>query len=117
MSNGSGVSSSWASLFSCSIYNGITIIGAVKMQNLESRGWGIASSIMTILPMGAGGLSSLIGGVFFYTIGSWILEEMAPYYSLGLGLLPYLLAIFIGVWSLRTLMSQEVIDGFEYVAE
>ena len=34
------------------IYNGITIIGAVKMQNLESRGWGIASSIMTILPMG-----------------------------------------------------------------
>ena len=42
---------------------------------------------------------------------------MAPYYSLGLGLLPYLLAIFIGVWSLRTLMSQEVIDGFEYVAE
>jgi predicted Zn finger-like uncharacterized protein len=99
------------------IYNGITIFGAVKMQNLESRGWGIASSIMTLLPMGAAGLSSLIGGVFYKTIGAWILEEMNVYYSIGLSVLPYLLAIFIGVWSLRTLMSQEVIDGFEYIAE
>ena len=99
------------------VYNAITIIGAVKAQNLESRGWGIASCIMTLLPMGAAGLGTLIGGVFYFTFGSWVLEEMNIYYSIGLGVLPYLAAIFIGVWSLRTLMSQEVIDGFEYIAE
>ncbi len=99
------------------LYNAVAIIGAVKMQNLESRGWGIASSIMTILPLSSGGLSSLVGGLFYFTIGSWVLEEMNAYYSSGISSLPYLFALFVGVWSLRTLMSQEVIDGFEYVAE
>jgi predicted Zn finger-like uncharacterized protein len=99
------------------IYNGITIIGAVKMQNLESRGWGIASSIMTLLPLGPAGISGVVGGVFYNTIGAWILEDMNVYYSIGLSVVPYLLAILVGVWSLRTLMSQEVIDGFEYIAE
>jgi predicted Zn finger-like uncharacterized protein len=99
------------------IYNAIQIVGAVKMQNLESRGWGIASSIMTLLPMGAAGISSLIGGVFFFTIGNWILDELSLPYSIGLGVLPYLAAIYVGATSLRTLFSQVVIDGFEYVAE
>jgi len=99
------------------IYNGVAIIGAVKMQNLESRGWGIAASIMNLLPMGAGGFSCLVGGVFYNTLGAWILEEMNLYYSIGIAVLPYLAALFIGISSLRTLMSQEVIDGFEYVAE
>jgi hypothetical protein len=99
------------------IYNGITVVGAVKVQNLESRGWGIAASIMTLLPMGAAGLSSLIGGLFYKTIGDWVLEEMNLSYSIGLAVLPYLLALTVGIWSLRTLMSQEVIDGFEYVAD
>jgi predicted Zn finger-like uncharacterized protein len=99
------------------IYNAIAIIGAVKMQNLESRGWGIASSIMTILPMGSAGLSCLIGGIFYKTIGAWVLDEMNIYYSIGLGVLPYILALLVGIWSLRTLMSEEVIEGFQYVAE
>ena len=33
------------------IYNAIAIVGAVSMQNLELRRWGIASSIMMFLPM------------------------------------------------------------------
>lgn len=99
------------------IYNGIAIIGAVRMQNLESRRWGIAASVMTLLPMGAGGLSFLLGGIFYYTIGSWILDEMNGYYSIGIGVLPYLFALYVGATSLRILMSQDVIDGFSYVAE
>lgn len=99
------------------IYNAIAIIGAVKMQNLESRRWGIASSIMLLFPMGCGGLSCLIGGVFFFTLGTWILEEMGLYYSIGLAALPYLFALYVGATSLHILMSQQVIDGFEYVAE
>lgn len=98
------------------IYNGIAIIGAVKMQNMESRRWAIASSIMILLPMGAAGLGSLVGGGFYYTVGSF-LDEMNLYYSIGLALLPCLLGLVVGVWSLRVLMSQQVIDGFEYVAD
>ncbi len=99
------------------IYNVIAIIGAVRMQNLESRRWGIASAIMLLFPMGSAGVSYLIFLVFSKTVGAWILEEMNLYYSIGLGTVFYLFAIFVGVWSLRILLSQEVIDGFEYVAE
>lgn len=99
------------------VYNAVTIMGAVKVQNMESRRWGIAASIMTLLPMGSGGISSLLSLVFYFTIGDWVLEDMNLMYSIGIGVLPYLGAVFVGVWSLRTLMSQEVIDGFEYVAE
>jgi hypothetical protein len=101
------------------IYNGVTILGAVKMQNLESRGWGIAASIMTILPFGAAGLGGLVFGVFFYTIAAFLFDEFSTrlMYSLVVAGLIYVLAILVGVWSLKTLMSQEVIDGFEYVAD
>jgi predicted Zn finger-like uncharacterized protein len=101
------------------IYNAIEVVGAVKMQNLESRRWGIASSIMMLLPFGTGGLSMLIGGGFYFTIGAMLFddESMRTLYCCVLGGIVYLIAIAVGVSSLRTLMSQEVIDGFEYVAD
>ncbi len=99
------------------IYNAVAIVGAVKMQNLESRRWGIASSIMTLLPMGAGGFGYLIYFAFTTTIGGWLLDELSEPYGMGLGALPYLFAVYVSVTSLRILMSQEVIDGFEYIAE
>jgi predicted Zn finger-like uncharacterized protein len=99
------------------VYNAIVIVGAVKMQNLESRRWGIVSSIMTLLPMGAGGFGYLIYFAFTATIGGWLLDELADPYGMGLGALPYLFAIHVSVTSLRVLMSQEVIDGFEYVPD
>jgi hypothetical protein len=36
--------------FLCIIYNGFMIIGAVKMQNVESYGWSMTAAIMGILP-------------------------------------------------------------------
>jgi predicted Zn finger-like uncharacterized protein len=104
------------------IYTGIAVFGAVKMQNLESRGWGIAASIMLILPMGSAGLSGLFGGVFHNTIGTWIMDEPADswswgFYSIILAVAPYLCALYAGVLSLRALLSKEVIDGFNYVAD
>jgi len=101
------------------IYNAIEIVGAVKLQNLESRRWGIASSIMMLLPFGTGGLSMLIGGGFYFTLGALLFDDpdMRALYCYVLGGIVYLIAIAVGVSSLRTLMSQEVIDGFEYVAD
>jgi hypothetical protein len=101
------------------IYNAIAIVGAVKMQNLESRRWGIASSIMMLLPMGAGGLSYLayLGIMFLEQMTGFLGEDLAMYYGIGLGVVPYLASLYAGVISLRTLLSQVVIDGFEYIAD
>jgi hypothetical protein len=100
------------------LYNGITIFGAVKMQNMESRGWGIASAIMTILPFGSAGLGGVLYIVLFILFAVLLDDPaMGMTYAGGVSTLTWVLAIVIGVWSLRTLMSQTVIDGFEYVAD
>jgi predicted Zn finger-like uncharacterized protein len=100
------------------IYNAITIIGGVKMQNLESRRWGIASAIMMLLPLGAGGLSCLfVLGVNFVENMTGFLGDVTMFYSIVMGAVPYLVALYVGVMSLQVLLSQKVIDGFEYVAE
>lgn len=100
------------------IYNAFVIVGGVKMQNLESRRWGIASSILMLLPPGAGGLSCLFAlGVNFLEQMTGFFGEVAVFYMIVLAAIPYLASVFIGVTSLRTLLSQEVIEGFEYVAE
>ena len=98
------------------IYNGIAVLGAVKMQNLESRGWGIASAIMTLLPMGSSGIGSVLY-LLMWKVGGLLLDELAVPYAMGLAGLTWVVAIIAGIFALKTLFSQEVIDGFEYVAE
>lgn len=99
-------------------YNAVTIVGAVKMQNMESRGWGIASAILTILPFGTWGLSGAVAIVLYFLFKMVLDDEMMGMtYAGGISGLAWVLAIVVGVWSLRTLMSQTVIDGFEYVAD
>jgi DNA-directed RNA polymerase subunit M/transcription elongation factor TFIIS len=100
------------------VYNGVAIIGAVRMQNMESRGWGIASSIMTIIPFGAAGILTAVSYAC-YILFAGLLDDadMGKLYGAGVGGLVWLGAVIVGVWSLRILMSQEVRDGFEYVAE
>jgi predicted Zn finger-like uncharacterized protein len=100
------------------IYNAIAITGGVKMQNLESRRWGIASSIMMLLPLGAGGLSCLFAvALYFLEDMTGFLGEVTLFYAIVLGGVAYLGSVYIGVISLQTLFNQKVIDGFEYVAE
>lgn len=100
------------------IYNAIAMIGAVKMQNLESRRWSIAASIMMLFPMGCSGLSGVFAlGLDFVEQMTGLLGELADGYMIGLAVVPYLAAIYVAVISLRMLFSQFVIDGFEYVAD
>jgi hypothetical protein len=88
------------------------------MQNLESRRWGIASSIMMLLPLAAGGLSCLFAvAVYFLENMTGFLGEVTLFYAIVLGGVAYLGSVYIGVISLQTLFNQKVIDGFEYVAE
>jgi predicted Zn finger-like uncharacterized protein len=100
------------------IYNALAITGAVKMQNLESRRWGIASSIMMLFPMGCFGLSFLLYlGIDFLETMTGLLGELSVFYGLVLGAIPYFASIYVAVMSLRVLFNQAVIDGFEYIAD
>ncbi|HEY7327816.1 MAG TPA: hypothetical protein VH592_09265 [Gemmataceae bacterium] len=100
------------------IYEAVTIIGAVKMQNLESRRWGIASAIMMLFPPAASGLSSLFAlGFHFLEDMTGFLGDVTNFYMIVAAAAPYLASIYIGAISLQTLLNQKVIDGFEYVAD
>jgi predicted Zn finger-like uncharacterized protein len=105
------------------IYNGVIVVGAIKMQNLESRAWGLVAAVMCIIP--------LCGWAPLLT-GWWLIVLVFRAYSAAatfdfwdmLNLIRFFLTIsipfyplFVGIWSLRTLLRQEVIDGFEYRAE
>ncbi|HZT80368.1 MAG TPA: hypothetical protein VFA26_09105, partial [Gemmataceae bacterium] len=48
------------------VYHGLIIFGAVKAQNLESYGWGMASAIMTIIS----------GGIIGILIGIWAIRTL-----------------------------------------
>ncbi len=65
------------------IYNGVIVLGAVKMQNLESYGWSMASAIMTIIPISGALplLSSLIGVAGLMTLRDP--KVMAGFYYKG----------------------------------
>lgn len=96
-------------------YAFLVMVGAVKVQNLESRGWGIASSILVMFPIHTFGLmmlTMLLMSVIF--IG--LLEDpgLAGMFILVLCPLEALLNVGVGAWMLTVLLSKVVITGFEY---
>ncbi len=100
------------------IYNAFAIVGAVKTQNLESRRWGIASSILMLLPLSAGGLSCLFAlGFHFLEDMTGFFGDVTQFYMIVGAAAPYVASLYVGAISLQTLMNQKVIDGFEYVAD
>jgi len=101
------------------VYCAFVTYGAVRIQNLEGRGWGIASSIMMMLPLTSAGFVAstgilatfLLGGVFSIETGS-VTGSVITMISLE-----HVVCIGVGVWGLITLLSERVIKGFEYKAE
>src|SRR5262249_8536275 len=92
----------------------LVMIGGVNVQNLESRGWGIAASVLVMFPVHTFSLvilSSLVMSVVF--IG--LLEDpgLAGLFSMVFTAVLCLLNLAVGVYMLSTLMSEEVIAGFE----
>lgn len=100
------------------LYDGVICLGAVRVQNMESRTWGLVASVMTIIPAGAGGFMFLVWLIFKPILENLFDDEgTAKAYSIGLVVVVGLAAAGIGTWLLRTLMKQEVIEGFEYKSE
>ncbi len=100
------------------VYCAFVTFGAVKMQNLESRAWGIAGSILALLPFTTGGLMLLTA-----FLCNWLLNMLfddpafSMYIAIVLMSIQTAVALATGVWNLVVLMRPEVIEGFEYVPE
>jgi hypothetical protein len=99
------------------IYSGTLSMGAVKIQNLESREWGIASSVMAMLPLNAGGVLCFMTLVLNICL-DFLFEGMFKWIVLGF----FLLCIWgvnlaIGIWMLTVLNNPDVVAGFEYVPD
>jgi predicted Zn finger-like uncharacterized protein len=101
------------------LYSGLVAYGAIKLQNLESYGWGMASSIMVMIPMTCCGGVILVFGMCIQFFLGMLIEDpdyiglVASVVAAGL----WLSCVAVGIWSLTTLMSDEVKAGFEYKAE
>jgi hypothetical protein len=99
-------------------YSALVAYGAIQMQNLESRRWGIAGAIMVMLPFNIGGLQAVTAMVVQKGMGM-LIDDMA---YIGMVVIVFTAAewvacLAIGIWNLTVLMNEDVIAGFEYVAE
>ena len=100
------------------VYSALVAYGAVKIQNLEGYGWGIASSIMVMLPVCIGGLMATTAILVIFLFGM-VIDDVKFLYGVAIFILVVekVLAILVGVWTLLTLLSEKVVKGYEYKAE
>jgi hypothetical protein len=99
-------------------YACVMTYGAVQMQNLQSRTWGMVASCMCMFPYATFGfviVCSMVISLIVYAVtdsaGSVLICLIA---FVGL---EFLGCIGIGLFGLMTLLRQEVIDGYEYVPD
>ena len=101
------------------VYCGFLTFGAVKVQNLEGHGWGIASCVMLMIPLlNSFGFMASTGLLIKFVVGM-VSDDPRFVYQCVISLmsLETLAAIGVGVWGLTTLLSEKVVKGFEYKAE
>jgi hypothetical protein len=97
-------------------YTGVATLGGVSAANLESRTFGIVGSIMVMIPINATGMVFFICMILQIPV-DMLFDEWTIYVMIVIATIVCLLSLGVGAWALTTLMSQEVIDGFEYKAE
>ena len=99
-------------------YCALIVSGGIKAQNLESRTWGLVASSMALLPLISLGLSIVLTLVIHWLVFQ-ILEDVdfSMYISIGVNVLCWLACVGIGGWNIKTLMDEEVQEGFTYVPE
>ena len=101
------------------IYSAIVAFGAVRIQNLDGYGWGIAACVMAIVPFWTMyGFSACVAQLARFLFGM-VLDDpftLARAWNLAISL-PMLAAKAVGIWTLIRLRSETVIKGYEYKAE
>ena len=101
------------------VYSAFVAYGAVRIQNLDGYGWGIAACIMAIVPFWTlYGFSACLAQLARFLFGM-VLDDpftLARAWNAALSL-PMLAGMAVGVWTLMTLRSEKVLKGFKYKAE
>jgi hypothetical protein len=100
------------------LYSALLTLGGVKIQNMESRRWGIASSALALLPLCSLGMG-LFAGMLLQVLFRMLFDEESMvmiYFGAWLGI-TWVVSLSVGIWNLKTLMMEEVIAGFEYVPD
>ncbi|MFM7149927.1 MAG: hypothetical protein ACKO23_08805, partial [Gemmataceae bacterium] len=90
------------------VYSCLVVGGGIKMQNLESRPWGIFSSVLCMLPFHVVGLGVVTFIVMQYAL-SMIMDDfdfITLVISVMIGI-EYLICLAVGIWSLTTLMKED----------
>jgi hypothetical protein len=96
-------------------YCGVVCLGAVKIQNMESRTWGFVSGAMAIVPVTTGGIL-LVTLILIEFLLAMIMDDMEFIYNVEMIwiVVVCLAAAVAGGMVIMTLLRQEVVDGFEY---
>jgi hypothetical protein len=73
---------------------------------------------MMLFPLAGAGLSFLFAlGINFLEQMTGFLGDVAVFYMIVVAAVPFLGSLYVGVISLQTLLSEKVIEGFQYVAD
>jgi uncharacterized Zn finger protein (UPF0148 family) len=99
------------------VYCSIVVLGTVKAQNLEGRGFAIASTILGIIPFNVGGVLLVAAMVFYMLLGLVFEGDLRMFYVIIVMTFITLGNAGVGVWNLMTLNHKTVVDGFEFVPE
>jgi hypothetical protein len=89
-------------------YSATIVVGAIKMQTLESYRWGMIATIMSFIPF----------AVTVPPLLRWAVTESPPdeFMAVPYGI-NYAGVLLTGIWCLVTLRRKEVIAGFNYTAD
>jgi predicted Zn finger-like uncharacterized protein len=99
-------------------YAMVMTYGAVQMQSLQSRTWGIVSAIMCMFPFATFGFVIVCSMVISVVVSMLSDDKLAVLVALiGFVVAEVLGCIGIGVLNLLALNRKEVIDGFNYVPD
>jgi hypothetical protein len=99
-------------------YSAVIVVGAIKMQNLESRTWGMVAAIMSLIPFNIMGLELVNYIVIFFLMMIFMKAASIEVAYIWIFVnFYYILSIAAGIWSIVVLNKKEVVDGFEFVPE
>jgi hypothetical protein len=94
------------------VYAVFVMYGAVRLQKLESRLWGMAASVMVMLPLNSGGLMAF--SALLVQLPLRLVLDDSDLLLFPLMVLEALVAAGAGAWCLLTCLRPEVEAGINY---
>ncbi len=104
-------------LFIGLIYSGMICAGASMIQNLDSRAWGIAASIMVMFPLNAGGFLMVCLIIQGQLLGMIFDDDYILYIEFGWIGIVCVAELAVGIYMLVVLLKEKVRDGFNFKPE